>query len=448
MKLSFRIAGRIFLLSLISVQPSLGQTAAGQIDTEPFRYIPPVATPDANAVEIDEAKASPAQKRVIAAIRAGDYRAAGELGLSLIAGETVSLELKLMIANSLAWSGKTRQATPIYELLFDSKLKVPAMVGKANILRWQGKSAPAKSLYSNALKEDKNNQDAKEGLRLVGRELRSRAKISNTSGRDSSDVHLRGLIMNLRWFDQKEEGSYEIEASLSRSKQSWADESSRDVVVRYSNPKMKYEPRVEISSNGQSLFGLASLTPVEDFPLTVHVGRVDWSKMSGSPSAIRNNHTALRFGLQSSLELSSGQLNLRAESYRVSDGNLILASTGRFNSSWRPLGALFQPFIGIETRKAKRGASDYWTPVDGYGAIYAGFTSEHAEADWNIFGSVQLGTRLWGEAGRNWGISAGAKRWFNDDLAVSASFWALGSRRGTQGYRASSLNFNVEKYWE
>jgi hypothetical protein len=142
-----------------------------------------------------------------------------------------------------------------------------------------------------------------------------------------------------------------------------------------------------------------------------------------------------------------GTLTGRFDYYSISDANTEVTGGLNFNSAWRPLGTHFKPFAGVETRVAQYTTLNYWAPVNGSGTAYAGLTGEWGEADWNVSASAQLGTRLYGDAGNGWSVSAGGKLWLTSDVALNGNLWSMSSFRDNVAYKAQSLNLNLEKIW-
>ena len=143
-----------------------------------------------------------------------------------------------------------------------------------------------------------------------------------------------------------------------------------------------------------------------------------------------------------------GKISGRVNYYNVSDGNTVVTSNLNVDASWRPLGNNFKPFFGLETRYAKFNTPNYWSPASGSGAAYIGLRGEWTAADWSLYTSGQISAPFWGEAGNGWSVSAGGKRWFSNELAVSMNLWAMANHRDNSSYRAQSASINLEKLWK
>jgi hypothetical protein len=73
---------------------------------------------------------------------------------------------------------------------------------------------------------------------------------------------------------------------------------------------------------------------------------------------------------------------------------------------------------------------------------------EWNEADWSLYSAGQVSAPFWGEAGRGWSISAGGKRWFSNEMAISMNIWAMATHRNNTAYRAQAANIYLEKLWK
>src|SRR3954463_10424798 len=74
---------------------------------------------------------------------AEDYKAAARLGLRELANapkDEKTDELRLSVANSLAWTGDYDPAIAQYRMLFGTRYDTDARVGLANALRWRGQA--------------------------------------------------------------------------------------------------------------------------------------------------------------------------------------------------------------------------------------------------------------------------------------------------------------------
>lgn len=423
---------------------------------EPFKYIPP-ASAGKTKEALDAVKRNPEQQRILDLNTAGNYQAAGTEGLALMSREKLDDDLQLIVANSLAWTGRTKEAIPTYQALANGQYANEANVGIANLFRWNGRDDQAAPLYRAVLAKDPENKDAIEGLELTARELSPRTTISFGGSRDSSDIQVRAATINHRWRDNSGSRIMEVEASTTRNTLPTIQTRQPDATFRYQALDLALKPSFEISSaskisangnnNGANLFASGRINLFDD-QLALRAGRVNWGRISTNPNGIASNLAAWNTGLTWNQSLPIGRLTARGDFYSISDGNRIVTSSVNLASAWRPLGNHFKPFVGIETRDAKFNSANYWSPSQGYGTAYAGVLAEWDGPDWNFYTSAQFGVPLYGDAGNSWNVLVGGKRWITSDVAVGFSAGSLASKRDNSEYRAKSANVSLEKLWK
>lgn len=410
----------------------------------PFQYIPPAGArlPD----QATQPKRSPEYQRIADLSTAGDYQTAGTEGLALQDKGGMDDELKLIFANSLAWTGRLPEATRTYQSLTTGKLAKEANIGLANIDRWLGYDHRAAPVYRSVLATDPENPDALLGLELASRELRPRTMLTYGGSNDSSDLNTRVFTANHRWRDSTGANVMEVETSRFKGTLPTVEVEQKDATFRYRALERDYKPSFEISTIGNTVYGGAGVS-LGDRPVLVEVGLVNWGRFATNPNALASNLSASHLGLQTSHGFSFGKLVGRVDGYGISDGNTILTSSLRLSPLWRPLGSHFKPLIGIETRDAKFNTTNYWSPAQGYGSVYAGLLGEWGSDNWNLYASGQLGRPLYGEAGDSWSWTAGGKRWLSDDIAISLNLWGLSNQRDNAPYRANTFSVSLEKLW-
>ena len=421
----------------------------GAIPLEPFKYIPPAGA-SRNQVASDAIKRSTEQQRIMDFNTAGDYQAAGTEGLALMSKEKLDDELQLIVANSLAWTGRVKEAIPTYQGLAKGKYANEANIGLANVFRWNGREDQAAPLYRAVLATDPENKDAIEGLELASRELRPRTTVSFGGSSDSSDIQRRVATVNHRWRDSSGSNIMEIETSAIRDTLPTFQAKQQDLTFRYQALNLALKPSFEISSATKTSGGVYASGRINlfDDQLSLQAGRLNWGRIATNPNGLAANLSAWNAGLTWSQSLSIGRLSARANYYDVSDGNRIVTSSVNLSSSWRPLGSHFKPFLGIETRDVKFNTPNYWSPAEGYGTAYAGVLAEWDGPDWNFYTSAQAGTPLYGEAGKSWNVLVGGKRWVTSDISIGLNAGMLSSKRDNSGYRAKSATVSVEKLWK
>jgi hypothetical protein len=428
------------------VRGALVQGNAGLV-LSPFKYIAPGGAE--KAASDNAPKRSAALQRIVDMNAAGDYKSAGTEGLALMSSERVDDELQLIVANSLAWTGRVKEAVPVYQAISKGTFANEANVGLANINRWRGREDLALPLYQGVLDRDPANQDALEGLALASRELSPRTTVSAGVSGDSSELKRRFGAVNHRWRDKSGANLFEVEGNGFYDWTPTDGEPQRELTLRYQSLDLPLKPSLELNMPTRlnpSLYGVARIKLLDD-QVTLSAGRLNWGKAVANPVAARQGLVANHLGVEASESFSMGSLVGRVNYYGISDTNTVFTAGLNFNSAWRPLGSHFKPFAGLESRSAKFNAPTYWSPVDGSGTVFAGLLGEWGDSDWNFFASAQLGAPLYGDAGNSWSVSAGGKRWLTNDIALGLNLWSMTSWRDSSAYRSKSLNVNLEKLW-
>ncbi|MDP1980727.1 hypothetical protein [Undibacterium sp.] len=393
---------------------------------------------------------SPAQQHVLDLSVAQDYQAAGTKGLELLEREKADPGLRLVIANSLAWSGRMRKAELQYKVLSNSKVRKDARTGLANLYRWKGRDDEALPLYQTVLAEDPQHAGANEGLMYAKRELNPRTFVSAGAAQDSGDAKRRELSISQRWRDDTGRHIFEVSSSGTRDELPVTTAKQGEVGFAYQNLNLPLEPRLALEAQAKpkgDLFGSLKLK-IDEGRFLIDVGRTNWGKSAFNARALEDGLNAAHIGLDANLHFDSGQFTEHIDIFRVSDSNVILTSRSNFIPSWRPFGHRIKPFVGIETRDVRFYSNKYWSPEDGFGTAYVGLQGEWANENWSLYGSGQVGTRLYGEAGSNWSLGMGGKLWLDKNLAVGVNLWSMASRRDNARYRAKSFSVNLEKLWD
>ncbi len=413
----------------------------------PFKYIPPIGPVK---IEEDSPKRNPDQQRIVDLNAAGNYQAVGTAGMALLAKEKPDEALQLIIANSLAWTGRLKEAVPAYQSLTTGKYANDATVGLANVQRWRGRDDEAMPLYRKVLASDPSNEVALEGVALSSRELSPRTLVSFGGSSDSSDMQRRSAILNHRWRDSTGSRIMEVETAGVNDRLPNSEATQQDVTVRYEDLNMSLKPSIELSMptrTDRTLYGSARIKFGSGEQVSLTAGRVNWGRMASNPNALAAGLVASHIGMTVTEVFSFGTVQGRLNYYDISDNNELFTTSLNLSSTWRPIGKNFKPFIGIETRGTKFNTPNYWSPAEGSGTLYAGLMGEWGGADWNFYASGQSGARLYGDAGASWSFSAGGKRWLSKDVALSMSLWSMASTRDNATYRAQSANVNLEKLW-
>lgn len=430
----------------VSVNSQAVITPSGALlQLSPFQYIPPAGSQSTD--QATQIKRSAEQQRILDLNTAGDYQSVATEGLALKENGEMDDELKMIFANSLAWTGRLPEATQAYQELTTGKFSKEANIGLANIDRWLGYDQSASRVYQSILATDPENPDALIGLKLTSRELSPRTLLTYGGSTDSSDINVRTLTANHRWRDSSGANVMEVETSGIKASLPGIEVIQKDATFRYRSLEREYKPSFELSTIGDAVYGGVGMS-FGDRPILVEAGVVNWGRFSNNPNALASKLSASHLGLQASQGFSFGKFVARVDGYGVSDGNTVVTSSLRYSTNWRPLGPHFKPLLAIETREAKFNTANYWSPAQGYGSITAGLLGEWGSDDWNIFVSGQLGWQLYGEAGDGWSWTAGGKRWITNDIAIGFSLWGLSSQRNNTPYRANTFAVSLEKLWK
>ncbi|WP_194723916.1 hypothetical protein [Noviherbaspirillum malthae] len=420
-----------------------------------FQYLAPGTTPEPTktlpageeAARATVSARTPGERDILSLVAAGHYQEAGTQGVALLARESPIDEVRLAIANSLAWTGRLDAAASVYAAITTGPAALQAELGLANIEHWRGRDESAVRRYRKVLASEPNNEVAREGLKVATRELRPRTTVSAGASTDSFDVRRANGVLTHRWSNPEGTERYEVEASAVRDRSPGAGAQQQDIMLRYAAPTLPLKPNLELSVANRDRRAVHAGMRVSIGEATVELAKVDWGKMAVNPQALSAALDANHAGMEWNHGTSAGLVTARLAYYDISDDNAILTSGLRFVPTWRPLGARVKPFVGIETRDARFNTPQYWSPANGFGTAYAGLLGEWGQADWTLFASAQAGTRLYGEAGRSWSWSTGGKRWLGPDIGIGFALWSMASRRDNADYKARSANVTLEKLW-
>ena len=410
----------------------------------PFEYIPTQRWKEPDPAKV--IKRTGEALKVEGLYRDGKYSEAGGAGLALLETVQADDELRLYIANSLAWTNRLKEALILYEGLMAGEFKQDAMLGLANINRWQGKEHLAIPLYKSILKNEPDNKDAKDGLRLALRDVRPRATLRIGGSTDSSNVTLHSILLNHRWRDESNTSVWELETVNTQLQNTVIRASGTELTVRYKMLETPYKPRFELGFDNNNVYANAGIE-LDALPIKFDLGKINWGRLSSNPKALAAGLSANRLGAQLNLPTLYGHLFASAEINKVSDGNTVTSSTIRYTPSWQPLGSAFKLFTGIESRSARFNTTSYWSPNLGYASGFVGMRGEWSGPEWDVAASGQVGSRISGEAGQNWSATLSAKRWLSDDWALGINLWALSSFRDGLAYKVKSAYVNLEKIW-
>lgn len=397
------------------------------------------------AVQADDARFD-----TLAALYAdGNYSRVAREGLALLLQQPWNHELRLKVANSLAWTGQEEAALVQYETLLNTGLGQQAALGIANIRRWNGRPDKAVALYQQALNANPQDREATEGLALARRQLRAKTSVVASGSGDSDHTQNRSGLVNHKWKDADGVQTFEVETSLSGIERPGIRKNQSDLTVRYANPDALLEPQVELSAQATPkahLFGTLSLK-LSDTPVSLNIGHVNWGKMAFNPNALRDDLSATQLGGALAFSNRLGRWRVNYNAFMISDDNLVQDARLQYFPLWQPFSTPdIKLYGGLEARKARTFDLRYWSPQDGNYAATLGVNAEWQSLNWQNYLNAQYGFAVGGEAAGAWSVNAGSKRQLGEDWALGIDLSAISSQR-SGAYKAHAVGIQLEKLW-
>ncbi len=388
----------------------------------------------------------------VQAYEQGNYAEAARLGLTELQREPGNHELRLRVANSLAWTGQYREAIQQYELLADTPLAPSANVGLANVHLWSGRAHLADPLFRRVLSADPSNADARQGLANAQRYLRPRTTMRGGWLDDSSQVERSTATLAHRWRDAGLTQIFEVSGERVDENLSpgGPDLRPRKASFGYQNLGLPLAPKAQVTSDSgvhSSVFANLGLNFAEG-AVTLELGRVNWGEIAFDPRARRDGLSARRVGVTGRVDSSIGGFSGSATQFEVSDGNRVQELSAQYIPAWQPLSATsgVRAIVGVYGRKAERHDPRYWSPSAYYiGQI--GFSLNRSGADWDFNAEVKRGLRIGGEGANGWTVGLGGTRWLSADWAVRVEGFRIETRRDNSAYRAKSIAVSLDRLW-
>jgi len=419
------------------------------------QVIPPIESRPAQRSSLRDQIKLPKQPSEIEAVyklnTEGAYREAAQLGKKLIQRGLADDDLKLIVANSLAWTGQSDEAIPAYKDIIQngaSPAKVnDARAGLGNVLRWNGRDDQAMPLYQKALADDPKHAASLDGVMYAERELRPKTTITFGQSEDSGKMERRGLGINHRWRDRTMQHGFEVEFAGVNDNLLTDNASQRELTLRYQAFAKPLQPRLWMSTQVNPTAKLFAGAQFQLIPqkLSVEIDYLNWGLRANNPRAINRGLTAGHFGLAGRLTSQYGDLNAAVDYYDISDSNHILTSSLRYTAPGTFLG--FRAFVGAENREPKFSSPDYWSPALGYGAYFGGLQGGWSKENWELFLAGQIGRPIYGDAGKSSSLSGGGRLWLTRDFAVGLRLWDMSSWRDGATYKAKSATLSLESLW-
>ena len=384
---------------------------------------------------------------------AEDYRAAARLGPGELArapkGEKAD-QLRLAVANSLAWTGDYDPAIEQYRGLFGTRYDTDARIGLANVLRWRGQADLAEPYYREVLARDPDNAEAQLGRAMGGRELRPAI-----TGRGSRTADNQGVSVNefgasyRRWTDDLR-ARWEVGALSGRMDSPQGNFSPRGAQGSLWLPQAPLAPKFEAftydnGAVGTRLFGAAQIEPLRD-KLRLRLARVDWGRQAFSGAATRDGLTAAMLGISGETGTSLGQVRGRLDAYDVSDDNRVLDGEASITPAWQPLPWQLKWSSGVTARHADREDPRYWSPHPAYGVVFLGLQRGWYLDRLDLTASIRRSFTFTETAGDGWNVGLSGRYWLAKALAIGVEAWAVDAPRPTP-YTMHQVAAFVQQLW-
>ncbi len=390
-----------------------------------------------------------AQSEINQAYETGAYTRAAKLGASALIKDPGNNQLRLIVANSLAWSGRLDAALEQYEKLFGTALDSAGKIGVANILRWRGRANEAEPIYESILQRDPNNAQAIEGKKLTDRELRPQVfkglQITRETGGFS---RIESSTMYSRYTDDR---SIRWGAGYALGKDRKAPVADKYAAINGYIHALNWPttPRLDLSvADGFYKTRLYGLLAVDLIPNTlgVRAGLVNWGHLASNSRAQADGLFARRFGLFWNLDGQLGELKTKLDAYRVSDDNFVWDAEAIYTPSWQPAPQWFTWYTGAYVKAADKTVPNYWSPAGTYGLALLGLKKSWYYGRGDVSLGLQAGFKLTDQARNNLSFSANGKYWITESTALGFDLYANSSPRPAE-YKQRSLAINLLRLW-
>jgi hypothetical protein len=380
------------------------------------------------------------------------YTDAARLGLVEVSKRPDDHDLRLKVANSLAWTGQYALAAQQYRALATSPLATEATLGLANVYLWSGQPHLAQPLFQAVLASNPAQADALDGIARLRRELQPRTTLRLSTAGDSGKAERSGLAVSHRWRDAGLNQIFELAADRNKEQRSpdTGDLKPREVSFAYQHLGLPLAPRLELSAQSSptsKLFGdLSARLPSAD--VTVSAGRVNWGQLVFDARALRDGLTANRVGIAAATDTPAGQLAGSFNQFAVSDGNRVREFNLRYTPQWQPAPARtgVKLFAGLYGRGASRQVDRYWSPTV-YNTADVGLALGRWEAEWQLEGELKRSFGIGGEGANGWTLGTGALRWLNRDWAIQGNLAYQETSRSGSRYRYDALSAALIRVW-
>ena len=386
---------------------------------------------------------------VQSAYQGGRYLVAAKLGAKALVDEPTNNALRLVVANSLAWSGRLDAAIEQYEKLAGTKLDSAGKIGVANIYRWRAKPVLAEPIYAAVLRVDPGNADALEGQKLAQRDMRLTVLKDLSYGKDSTGLS--------RVYNASSVGGVTADRST-RWRAGYGLGADRDALGRERYVELNgsiqgldwpLSPRLDLSVSREvgktRLYGLINVDILPD-TFGIQFGAVNWGRLSFNRLAQAGNLKANRFGAYLNFTSLLGEARGRFDVYRVSDGNQVWDADLQLSPEWQPIPAGVSWYAGVSAKSADRVDPRYWSPVNTNLVGYLGIKKSWFFEKGDLAVGLQRGFKLSDDARHNYSVSANGKFWITDRMALGFEVGASDSSRATD-YKQRFLGVQLQRLW-
>jgi tetratricopeptide (TPR) repeat protein len=384
---------------------------------------------------------------------AEDYGAAARLGLRELAdaprGEKTD-ELRMAVANSLAWTGDYDPALEQYRALFGTRYDTDARVGLANVLRWRGEADLAEPYYREVLGRDPDNAEAKLGREMGGRDLRPAVTGRGSRTADNQGMSVNEFGVSYRRWTEDLKARWDVGALTGQMDSPQGNFSPQGVQGSLWLPQAPMAPKLEAfaydnGAVGTRLFGAAEIQPVRD-KLRLRVARVDWGRQAFSGAATRDGLTAAMLGISGETGTPLGQVRGRLDAYDVSDDNRVLAGEAAITPAWQPFPWQLKWSSGVTARRAEREDARYWSPHPAYGVAFIGLQRGWYLDRLDLTASVRRSFAFTDTAGDGWTVALSGRYWIAKALAIGLEAWAVDAPRPTP-YTMHQVGAFLQQLW-
>jgi hypothetical protein len=394
----------------------------------------------------------------------GSYRASLIPGAKALSLSPDDNELRLQLANALAWTGRYDAAIAQYErLLVDQNFEARARVGLAGILRWRGASQVALPMLQVAEKREPQNKDVQTALMQTQRELRAMTTAKLSQASDSNQLSRIELSANQRFWPQTTVFGKPLKLELGA-----ATGSDTLGALKLRHKELSFSialtpmgqgqraatdwgnsagARLELSAQHDlktRIFGRVHADFLGD-AFSLRAGHVNWGRQVFSAAALQAGLTANQFGLSGNFNSEWLLVKARLDSYSISDGNRVLDAEVAFNPTWQPLPFGFQWYNNYAFRRSDRVDPKYWSPKNNLTSTIGLKRSWYFDdGEFSISAGKSLGITR--ESRGGYTFAANGKYWIARDTSLGLDLFAIDAPR-IGAYRYHYFGVSMNQLW-